>query len=197
MLGGPRHDQRHQPGQLRVRGPGHAARGHACTCAHNTSVLPEMHVLPGTDTLLCTLSQPVLLPPTCTYLQDPQPWQVCHFHPLSFRWRAGNHSAFWGMTLDEGIRYRLGTNRPPSSVINMNEIHVSPFLPTMLPTPHGLEDPHTLCLIPPRAWAYPSPLGCISLDESLPFSEPSVLAHNEMCCTTRTDALILNVVVPA
>ncbi|XP_007128524.1 tubulointerstitial nephritis antigen-like isoform X1 [Physeter macrocephalus] len=41
----------------------------------------------------------------------------------SYGWRAGNHSAFWGMTLDEGIRYRLGTIRPPSSVTNMNEIH--------------------------------------------------------------------------
>uniref|UniRef100_A0A8C5L6G7 Tubulointerstitial nephritis antigen-like n=1 Tax=Jaculus jaculus TaxID=51337 RepID=A0A8C5L6G7_JACJA len=38
-------------------------------------------------------------------------------------WQAGNHSAFWGMTLDEGIRYRLGTIRPSSSVMNMNEIY--------------------------------------------------------------------------
>ncbi|XP_036718263.1 tubulointerstitial nephritis antigen-like isoform X5 [Balaenoptera musculus] len=42
----------------------------------------------------------------------------------NYGWRAGNHSAFWGMTLDEGIRYRLGTIRPSSSVTNMNEIHV-------------------------------------------------------------------------
>ncbi|KAI4544599.1 hypothetical protein MJG53_002530 [Ovis ammon polii x Ovis aries] len=41
----------------------------------------------------------------------------------NYGWRAGNHSAFWGMTLDEGIRYRLGTVRPSSSVTNMNEIH--------------------------------------------------------------------------
>ncbi|XP_036718244.1 tubulointerstitial nephritis antigen-like isoform X3 [Balaenoptera musculus] len=41
----------------------------------------------------------------------------------NYGWRAGNHSAFWGMTLDEGIRYRLGTIRPSSSVTNMNEIH--------------------------------------------------------------------------
>lgn len=74
----------------------------------------------------------------CAYLQDPQPWPVCDLHPLSFRWRAGNHSAFWGMTLDEGIRYRLGTIRPSSSVTNMNEIHVSPSLPTILPSPLGL-----------------------------------------------------------
>lgn len=51
---------------------------------------------------------------------------------LSSRWQAGNHSAFWGMTLDEGIRYRLGTIRPSSSVMNMNEIYVSLFLTTFL-----------------------------------------------------------------
>lgn len=85
-----------------------------------------------------TLRQYASLPPTCTYLQEPQPWKGCDFHPFSFRWRAGNHSAFWGMTLDEGIRYRLGTIRPSSSVTNMNEIHVSPSLPTILPSPHRL-----------------------------------------------------------
>lgn len=102
---------------------------------------------------ICTLSQYVSPPPTCVYLQDPQPWQVCDFHPLSFSWRAGNHSAFWGMTLDEGIRYRLGTIRPSSSVTSMNEIHVSPSLPTILPSPHGLgpQGPCTLCPVPPRA----------------------------------------------
>ena len=78
------------------------------------------------------------LPLTCAFLQDLQPWQACDLHPLSFSWRAGNHSAFWGMTLDEGIRYRLGTVRPSSSVTNMNEIHVSAPLPTILPSPFGL-----------------------------------------------------------
>lgn len=38
------------------------------------------------------------------------------------------------MTLDEGIRYRLGTIRPSSSVMNMNEIYVSPPLPTSSPS---------------------------------------------------------------
>uniref|UniRef100_A0A2K6V900 Tubulointerstitial nephritis antigen like 1 n=1 Tax=Saimiri boliviensis boliviensis TaxID=39432 RepID=A0A2K6V900_SAIBB len=41
----------------------------------------------------------------------------------NYGWQAGNHSAFWGMTLDEGIRYRLGTIRPSSSVMNMHEIY--------------------------------------------------------------------------
>ncbi|KAM4797491.1 tubulointerstitial nephritis antigen-like [Rhinophrynus dorsalis] len=43
----------------------------------------------------------------------------------NYGWRAGNHSRFWGMTLDEGIQYRLGTARPSSSVMNMNELHVN------------------------------------------------------------------------
>lgn len=44
---------------------------------------------------------------------------------LSGRWKAANYSRFWGMTLDEGIRYRLGTIRPSTTVMNMNELHVS------------------------------------------------------------------------
>lgn len=30
------------------------------------------------------------------------------------------------MTLEDGIRYRLGTFRPSPTVMNMNEMHVSP-----------------------------------------------------------------------
>lgn len=49
---------------------------------------------------------------------DPQP---C----LPHSWRAANYSQFWGMTLEDGIRYRLGTFRPSPTVMNMNEMHVS------------------------------------------------------------------------
>lgn len=42
----------------------------------------------------------------------------------AFRWRAANYSQFYGMTLDEGIRYRLGTQRPAKTIMNMNEIQV-------------------------------------------------------------------------
>lgn len=94
------------------------------------------------------------------------------------------------MTLDEGIRYRLGTIRPSSSVANMNEIHVSPFLPIILPSPFGLG--------PQGPWRpVPLPIGCVSLDKSLPFSGPSASAHTKMCRTARTDAHILSFVVPA
>lgn len=102
--------------------------------------LSQGHVLPGSalsDLFLCALSHIVHTLPTTTIhmylLPPPHPSlasSVTPSHPLSFRWQAGNHSAFWGMTLDEGIRYRLGTMRPSSSVANMNEIRVSPSLPT-------------------------------------------------------------------
>ncbi|KAG3282597.1 tubulointerstitial nephritis antigen like 1, transcript variant X3 [Ictidomys tridecemlineatus] len=52
----------------------------------------------------------------------------------NYGWQAGNHSAFWGMTLDEGIRYRLGTIRPSSSVMNMNEIYTVLSPGEVLPT---------------------------------------------------------------
>ncbi|XP_005997289.1 tubulointerstitial nephritis antigen-like [Latimeria chalumnae] len=42
-----------------------------------------------------------------------------------YGWRAANYSQFWGMTLDEGIRYRLGTTKPSSTVMNMNELHMN------------------------------------------------------------------------
>ncbi|XP_051527226.1 tubulointerstitial nephritis antigen-like [Myxocyprinus asiaticus] len=40
-------------------------------------------------------------------------------------WRAANYSQFWGMTLDEGLRHRLGTQRPSRTVMNMNEIQMN------------------------------------------------------------------------
>uniref|UniRef100_A0A8C2IWC5 Tubulointerstitial nephritis antigen-like 1 n=1 Tax=Cyprinus carpio TaxID=7962 RepID=A0A8C2IWC5_CYPCA len=42
-----------------------------------------------------------------------------------YGWRATNYSQFWGMTLDEGLRYRLGTQRPSRTIMNMNEIQMN------------------------------------------------------------------------
>lgn len=42
-----------------------------------------------------------------------------------FSWKAANYSQFWGMSLDEGLRYRLGTQRPSRIIMSMNEIQVS------------------------------------------------------------------------
>ncbi|WKX92678.1 hypothetical protein Q1695_010592 [Nippostrongylus brasiliensis] len=48
-----------------------------------------------------------------------------------FSWSARNYSFFWGRSLDEGVKYRLGTLFPEQSVQNMNEIVMKPReLPT-------------------------------------------------------------------
>ncbi|XP_030073327.1 tubulointerstitial nephritis antigen-like [Microcaecilia unicolor] len=52
----------------------------------------------------------------------------------NYGWKAGNYSQFWGMTLDEGIRYRLGTSKPSTTVMNMNELHVNMASNEILPT---------------------------------------------------------------
>ena len=41
-----------------------------------------------------------------------------------YSWRASNYTAFWGLTLDEGIRYRLGTFRPVAPVNKMTSMRV-------------------------------------------------------------------------
>lgn len=53
----------------------------------------------------------------------------CFQHIFGFRWKAANYSQFYGMSLDEGIRYRLGTQRPSRTIMNMNEIQVQDRLP--------------------------------------------------------------------
>lgn len=42
-----------------------------------------------------------------------------------YGWKAKNYSQFWGMTLDEGLRYRLGTQRPSRTIMNMNEMQMN------------------------------------------------------------------------
>uniref|UniRef100_A0A9J2PZU5 SMB domain-containing protein n=1 Tax=Ascaris lumbricoides TaxID=6252 RepID=A0A9J2PZU5_ASCLU len=44
----------------------------------------------------------------------------------SGKWSARNYSNFWGRTLEDGMRYRLGTLFPDKSVQNMNEILMKP-----------------------------------------------------------------------
>ncbi|VDM41521.1 unnamed protein product [Toxocara canis] len=43
-----------------------------------------------------------------------------------YTWTAKNYSNFWGRTLEDGVRYRLGTLFPEKSVQNMNEILIKP-----------------------------------------------------------------------
>lgn len=39
-----------------------------------------------------------------------------------YGWQASNYSMFWGMTLEDGMRYRLGTFKPDAEVERMNPI---------------------------------------------------------------------------
>ncbi|XP_053566370.1 tubulointerstitial nephritis antigen [Bombina bombina] len=39
-----------------------------------------------------------------------------------YGWKAASYSQFWGLTLYEGIKYRLGTIKPSPSLLNMNEM---------------------------------------------------------------------------
>ncbi|VDD97640.1 unnamed protein product [Enterobius vermicularis] len=41
-------------------------------------------------------------------------------------WKAANYSEFWGKTLEQGVRYRLGTLFPEKSARNMNEVVIKP-----------------------------------------------------------------------
>uniref|UniRef100_A0A0N5AZQ7 SMB domain-containing protein n=1 Tax=Syphacia muris TaxID=451379 RepID=A0A0N5AZQ7_9BILA len=43
-----------------------------------------------------------------------------------YLWTAKNYTKFWGKTLAEGVRYRLGTLFPEKSARNMNEIVMKP-----------------------------------------------------------------------
>jgi len=43
---------------------------------------------------------------------------------INTRWKASNYSFLWGMTLEEGVRYRLGTISPPSVVKEMTSLRV-------------------------------------------------------------------------
>ncbi|GCB76875.1 hypothetical protein scyTo_0021043 [Scyliorhinus torazame] len=58
----------------------------------------------------------------------------------NYGWRASNYSQFWGLTLDEGIRYRLGTRRPSTTVLNMNELNMNMDSNDLLPRYFNAEE---------------------------------------------------------
>lgn len=43
----------------------------------------------------------------------------------NYGWKASNYTFLWGKTLNEGIRYRLGTFRPTRTTLEMTEIHLN------------------------------------------------------------------------
>lgn len=53
-----------------------------------------------------------------------RPEFINRINGLRSTWRAGNTSEFWGMSLDDGIKYRLGTYPLESDVLDMTPIKV-------------------------------------------------------------------------
>ncbi|XP_030054836.1 tubulointerstitial nephritis antigen isoform X2 [Microcaecilia unicolor] len=47
---------------------------------------------------------------------------IQHINSRDYGWEADNYSQFWGMTLDDGIKYRLGTLPPSPALLGMNEM---------------------------------------------------------------------------
>lgn len=74
-----------------------------CTCRQTTMNHYEFHC----DDKVCLV----------------RPELVQEINNLDLGWKASNYSMFWGKTLDEGIRYRLGTYKSTKSTLEMSEIH--------------------------------------------------------------------------
>ncbi|XP_074042545.1 secreted Wg-interacting molecule [Leptinotarsa decemlineata] len=63
-----------------------------------------------------------LLCETNVCLMDPMITETINRNPEKFGWTAANYSEFWGRTLDEGIKLRLGTLPPQQFVMRMNSV---------------------------------------------------------------------------
>ncbi|XP_072800783.1 tubulointerstitial nephritis antigen [Vicugna pacos] len=62
-----------------------------------------------------------------------QPGLIEHINKGDYGWTAQNYSQFWGMTLEEGFRHRLGTLPPSPVLLSMHEVTAS--LPTTTDLP--------------------------------------------------------------
>ncbi|XP_059557342.1 tubulointerstitial nephritis antigen isoform X4 [Myotis daubentonii] len=51
-----------------------------------------------------------------------EPELIEHVNHGDYGWTAQNYSQFWGMTLEEGFKYRLGTFPPSPKLLSMNEV---------------------------------------------------------------------------
>ncbi|KAM8776898.1 tubulointerstitial nephritis antigen isoform 2-T2 [Rhynchonycteris naso] len=55
-----------------------------------------------------------------------EPELIEYVNKGDYGWTAQNYSQFWGMTLEEGFKHRLGTLPPSSMLLSMNEV-TAPF----------------------------------------------------------------------
>uniref|UniRef100_A0A8C6NER8 Uncharacterized protein n=1 Tax=Melopsittacus undulatus TaxID=13146 RepID=A0A8C6NER8_MELUD len=52
---------------------------------------------------------------------------IQHINSGDYGWKAANYTQFWGMTVEEGFKKRLGTFPPSHSLLNMKEPPVNKF----------------------------------------------------------------------
>ncbi|XP_027794071.2 tubulointerstitial nephritis antigen [Marmota flaviventris] len=62
-----------------------------------------------------------------------RPELIEHVNQGDYGWTAQNYSQFWGMTLEEGFKFRLGTLPPSPMLLSMNEMTASLPAKTDLP----------------------------------------------------------------
>uniref|UniRef100_A0A8C5S999 Tubulointerstitial nephritis antigen like 1 n=1 Tax=Laticauda laticaudata TaxID=8630 RepID=A0A8C5S999_LATLA len=112
----------------------------------------------------------------------------------NYGWRASNYSQFWGMTLEEGIRYRLGTIKPPTSVMNMNELHINMATNEVLPSHFNAADKWSGMIHEPLdqgncagSWAFST--AAVASDRisihSMGHMTPALSPQNLLSCNTR------------
>ncbi|XP_008062114.1 tubulointerstitial nephritis antigen [Carlito syrichta] len=61
------------------------------------------------------------------------PELIDHINKGDYGWTAQNYSQFWGMTLEDGFKFRLGTLPPSPKLLSMNEVTASLPAATDLP----------------------------------------------------------------
>ncbi|KAM3830266.1 tubulointerstitial nephritis antigen-like [Vipera latastei] len=112
----------------------------------------------------------------------------------NYGWRASNYSQFWGMTLEEGIRYRLGTIKPPTSVMNMNELQINMATNEVLPSHFNAADKWSGLIHEPLdqgncagSWAFST--AAVASDRisihSMGHMRPALSPQNLLSCNTR------------
>ncbi|XP_070586981.1 tubulointerstitial nephritis antigen-like [Erythrolamprus reginae] len=112
----------------------------------------------------------------------------------NYGWRASNYSQFWGMTLEEGIQYRLGTIKPPTSVMNMNELHINMATNEVLPSHFNAADKWSALIHEPLdqgncagSWAFST--AAVASDRisihSMGHMTPTLSPQNLLSCNTR------------
>ncbi|XP_074790705.1 tubulointerstitial nephritis antigen-like isoform X1 [Natator depressus] len=112
----------------------------------------------------------------------------------NYGWRAANYSHFWGMTLDEGVRHRLGTIKPPPTVMNMNELQMSMDTNEWLPSHFNAADKWPGLILEPLdqgncagSWAFST--AAVASDRisihSMGHMTPALSPQNLISCDTR------------